>query len=275
MPGQLSAPGRGYRRLAIGTNFDRLVTIDATGRTLRGVVITGSNVRILGGRIEATAGHDGFAGAGYGLWLRGAARVTVANTIFAHCNRGIVTDAAERVTIARCGFQLGQDGIIASGGAAITIRDNFFGAVAMRPTRCVVPGKPDQMGLSRAACEAIGGSWTDGWHQDAIQFRNGIDGLTIAGNMIEGTQQGIGQMDGAGDAPVRNVTITGNTVRVTGFHSISTGRVTGRLTITGNDVASLLPGRRATIKWTPAEVTQVCGNTGQRANDPGCAACPY
>jgi hypothetical protein len=86
-------------------------------------------------------------------------------------------------------------------------------------------------------------------------------------------QQGIGQMDSVGDAPLQNVTIAGNDVEVTGFHSITitaTVDEPSKTIITNNRVRQTT-GRRAPIR-APANAF-VCGNDVQEKRDLGGLPC--
>jgi hypothetical protein len=125
----------------------------------------------------------------------------------------------------------------------------------MRTSQYRLPSET-RAGLSVRQCQEIGGNWTDGWHQDAVQFRDGINGLKIVGNIVRNTQQGIGQMAATDDAAVSDVLIDGNGVEITGFHSI-TINAASNVRITNNRVRQV-SGRR-TVNRTGADAL-VCGN---------------
>ncbi|WP_416907906.1 MAG: hypothetical protein ACMVO5_12945 [Polymorphobacter sp.] len=233
------------------------VTIDAAGHLLTGVVVEqdAGNVVLKGGVITAAGGEGAAGRPGYALLLRGARDVRVENMRFVRFNRGIVTDMAERITVVNSRFEMGQDGIIANGGGALDFSDNEFLAVSFRPTTCALGGAVEE-GLSARDCKTKGGQWRDGWHQDAIQLRNGIVGVRVVGNKISGVQQGIGQMDASTDAPMRDIVVRDNEVSITGFHSITFGRASN-VEIAENSVRQET-GRKTVIRVY--EEARVCGN---------------
>lgn len=249
--------------------FKASVEIDAGGHTISGFTVAkgAGNLTLRGGTVTARRGE--VAGIdGYAVMLRGSRTVTIDNMSFVRFNRGVVTDFADQVKIINSRFAMGQDGIIANGGTDLEFSSNKFWQVSSVPTRCVMGGQVEE-GLSAGVCKAKGGAWTDGWHQDAIQLRNGIRGLRIIGNTIEGVQQGIGQMDASTDAPLEDVVVRDNKVSVSGFHSITFGATTN-LTIIGNSVAQET-GRRTLIRANPDAL--VCGNKIQSPKDPGGQRC--
>lgn len=249
--------------------FRAPVVIDAGGNTISGFTVGkgAGNLTLRGGTVTARRGEVGGVD-GYAVLLRGSRNVVIDNMSFVRFNRGVVTDFADQVKIINSRFAMGQDGIIANGGTDLEFTNNKFWQVSMIATRCVT-GSQVEEGLPARACKAKGGVWTDGWHQDAIQIRNGIKQLKIIGNTIEGVQQGIGQMDARTDAPLEDVVVRDNKVSVNGFHSITFGATTN-LTIIGNTVAQET-GRRTLIRANPDAL--VCGNKIQSSKDPGGRRC--
>ena len=246
------------------------VVIDAGGRTISSFVVGkgGGNLTLKGGTVTATGGEDAKGPPGYAVLLRGARDVTIDTMRFVRFNRGVVTDMAERIRVVNSRFELGGDGIIANGGGELDFSFNQFRVASFRPSLCRTGGTV-QEGLSARVCKDRGGEWKDGWHQDAIQVRNGIDGLKVIGNIIEGVQQGIGQMDSVNDRPLNNVVIRDNQVSVSGFHSISIGNSTN-VEIIGNSVAQTA-GRRTLVRFPDG--ARVCGNKIQSPRDPGGRRC--
>jgi nitrous oxidase accessory protein NosD len=188
--------------------------------------------------------------------------------VFFNFNRGIVTDHAWGAKVTNNRFEMGHDGTISNAGGNLTYSDNMFVGVSFVPTTCNLAATVER-GLSRRACTDKGGSWLDGWHQDAIQLRNGIDGALVTGNKITGVMQGIGQMDGTNDLPMNNIVIRNNDISVFGFHSITVTNST-KVEITDNKVAQET-GRRTVIRAKPDAL--VCGNKIQRPTDPGGLRC--
>jgi parallel beta-helix repeat protein len=234
--------------LRITENFDDPVTYIAHDATIKGLTITGSNVSIVGGNIEAIDGSDGRGTLGYGINLRGAKNIRLSGLRIRNSDRGIVVDNCDGLIVDSCDVSVRQDGIIANRGQNYQFTNNRFHGFYPRPTTCKI-GDEIRTGLSRRDCEAIGGAWTDGDHSDAIQIRNGIRNMVIAGNRIEGIHQGIGQMDGSTDLPLDNVLVIGNDVRVTGFHSVTIPRCSN-LQVIGNTTQQLT-GRRSLLRLDP------------------------
>jgi nitrous oxidase accessory protein NosD len=239
--------------LKVTEHFDEPVTYIAHRATIKGLTITGSNVSIVGGNIEAIDGSDGVAVRGYAVNLRGAKNIRLSGLTIRNADRGIVVDNCDGLIIDSCDFSVRQDGIIANRGQNYQFTSNRFHGFYPRPTTCRI-GDEVQTGLSRRDCEALGGRWTDGDHSDAIQVRNGIKNLVIAGNRIEGIHQGIGQMDSTNDLPLENVIVANNDVRVTGFHSITIPRCSG-LQVIGNTTQQLT-GRRSPLRLDPTAIVQ-------------------
>jgi hypothetical protein len=225
------------------------MVIEAQGSFITGLTIEGSGVTWRGGTIRAPAGYEGFAARGYGATVTGR-DVTIEGVRFIESNRCVVANGTERLSVRFCRFELGQDGVIASRGSDMDISHNVFVGVATKPTTCTLPGGEVVEGLSRAACVARGGSWRDGWHQDAVQLRHGILRVRMIGNRVEGTVQGLGEMSSPADPGLHDVWIDGNDVAVSGFHSITIEPKSSGVTMKRNRVRQL-NGRR-TILRAPA-----------------------
>lgn len=220
---------------------------------VKGLTFAGSNIRWMGGRVEASGGSNGFAKAGYGITVNStAADISVDSVTVRNADRGFVTGGGKRISITNCDVSVRQDGIIASGGEDITFAYNRFHNFYPRPTTCTLPDNTIINGLSSRDCIARGGIWKDGDHSDAIQIRNGMKRVSIIGNRIESISQGIGQMDATNDLPIDFITIIGNNVEVTGFHSITLGRSTNVVVI-GNRTRQMT-GRRSPLRLPPGAI---------------------
>lgn len=245
--------------VTISRHYAKLVTIDATRSSVRGLVITGGNVRWRGGRIAAKDGAHGFAGNGYGVHIHGgAANVTLEGVTITAAKKGIVIDQARNLNIASVAFTgLGEDGIIASRVTGLAISRSQFGQTIGKPTQCLVNGAV-RLGLPMRDCA---GQWTDGYHPDAVQMRNGVVDARISHNLVEGRMQGITQMDTTGDAPLQRVFIEHNIVRTDNFHHITLGDNCIGCAIRNNRVERAAgSAKRAIIR---AGAAQRCGNFAQ------------
>lgn len=246
------------------------LVIDAAGHMIRGFTVAkdAGNIVLRGGNVSAPVGESAAGPAGYAVLLRGARNVVIEKMRFTNFNRGIVTDMAEKISVVNNSFEMGQDGIIANGGGDLEFSHNDFKAVSFVPSRCQLAGKVET-GLSSKACTGKGGNWTDGWHQDAIQLRNGIQGVRVVGNTIAGVQQGIGQMAARTDTPMNNIVIRDNQVSVTGYHSITVTNSTN-VQIVANSVTQET-GLKTIIRHSPD--ARVCGNKTMSPDHPGSQPC--
>lgn len=254
--------------ITIGRTYSPPIVIEADGSVVRGLVITGGGVIWRGGSIRSPGGVDAGGLAGYGAKVTGR-NTTFDNVLFTDSNRAIVTDGAIDLTVKRSRFEMGQDGIIAAGGSGLDVLDNVFRVTSRRPSQCVTAERTLE-GLPARHCKAQGGEWRDGWHQDAVQLRNGIDGIRIVGNTIEGVDQGIGEMNAKNDAPLSNVLIKDNDIAVSGFHSITIGAGSRNVRVVNNKVRQTT-GRRSVIRIPDTAVA--CENNVQRPGDPGARRC--
>jgi hypothetical protein len=238
-----------FTRITLNRSFKSLLIV-AHNALVRGVLVQeGENIEWIGGTIEAPHGAEGFAANGYGVQFLGARDVSFSNVSFRNFDRGMVTDHRrnnERLVIKNNDFLGRQDGIIFSGGRNIRIENNLFHDFYPKPTLCTLPNGEVREGLSRRNCEAIGGTWKDGDHSDAIQFRNGCENYKIIGNIIKNVHQGIGQMDATADLPVKNFEVIGNYLEVSGHHSITfNSKPNENIVVVNNTI------RETTSKKTP------------------------
>lgn len=206
-----------YGPINISGRWERGITVDARRARLKGLVISGSGISLLGGTYSATGGKQAKGGAGYGIKIVGS-RIKISGATITDAKKAVVLDSASDVSISESRFvRYGEDGIIASATKSLKIKRNYFGQIESIKSKCL-NGAELEYGLSRKICLSKGGFWTDGNHADAIQLRNGIVDADISENIIEGDTQGIAQMDNAYDLPMRNVTISKNFVTASGHH---------------------------------------------------------
>jgi hypothetical protein len=255
--------------ISIARNFSPPITIDASKAVVHGLrIVGGGGVIWIGGVLESQDGENIPGSRGYGALVKNAENVTIDGVRFINTNKALIVDKAANFTVRNSRFEIGGDAVVANGGSNLEFSKNTVIQVSMKESECLKSEKI-KYGLPRKACEAQGGGWTDGWHQDAFQFRDGIKGLTIVGNVVRNTQQGIGQMDARNDAPVTDVLIDGNDVEITGLHSI-TMNMASNVRISNNRVRQMT-GKRTVIR--PGVGAIVCGNDVQRPGDPGSARC--
>lgn len=259
--------------LLITTSFSRPITIDLTGATIQGLSIQrgGGGLRFVNGTITAPGGLDGVSISGYGAGLNGAHDVSFTNTTFTLAKKAAVVTNARHIAFDRVLFTgVREDGIIATLTDGLSVTHSRFVKFVAKVQRCDLPGGAVIAELSRRACEAKDGRWTDGNHSDAIQPFNGVINLVITDNIVDGVSQGFGQLAGRNRrdgmvrtpenwAPIEHVIIARNKLRVIGMHSITmTDCLDCR--ILDNDVAPITPGRRAPIRTYADTNTIVCGN---------------
>lgn len=250
--------------ITIANRFPRVVTIDASKASVKGLRLTGENITWLGGVLVAPDGMDGFAARGYAVTI-GGTNIRLAFALITDAKKGMVIDQARNVTVEQNKFwRFREDGIIASRWVNGSIEGNVFSEVQPRPTRCDVAGTVTE-GLPQRDCR---GTWTDGSHADGVQLRNGVVNVRIRLNSVAGDfQGGIGQYGTTGDLPIERVLIEANAMRVTGYNSVTLEDCLG-CRIERNAIARGTPGRRVPIR--PATATH-CGNEveGEKA-DGGC-----
>jgi hypothetical protein len=182
--------------------------------------------------------------------------------------KGVVIDGAREVKIIRSQFvRLGEDGVIASRVAGLHIVGSSFEQTIGKPTACLVKGKKS-LDVAKRDCV---GTWTDGFHADAVQMRNGVTDALIEGNTVRGATQGLTQMDTKGDLPLQRVVIRQNVVTTTGYHSITLANCIG-CRIEGNEVRRQAGAtKRAVI--IPGQALR-CGNLApdDKVRDRPCTA---
>lgn len=228
-----------YRNLRITRHFASPITIDAAGATVRGLAISGSGITWRSGTIVAPRGTDGNGPNVYGALVTGS-NVTFSGTTFGLARKAMVVDRARNITVADSLFRgVGEDGIIASRTTNLTIVRNTFDRVVGRATSCDTPGGVVR-GLSRRDCKARRGKWTDGFHADAVQMRNGVTDAVIADNTINADTQGVTQMDTVGDAPLVRIRVERNSVAAT-IHHITLGPACNDCLIRGNTIRRYKP----------------------------------
>jgi len=211
------AKGATCEGVKITRDMPRQTTVNLGGATLRGLVITGSNWRVRSGTLRAIGGAHMAGPLGYGVKIAGK-RIRIDGALVTDAKKGIVVDLAADVTIADSRFlRLGEDGIIASRVRGFQVVRNRFAGVLGKPSECQV-GMIVTYSVAKRDCR---GAWTDGYHADAVQMRNGVTDALIASNLVEGSTQGITQMDTTGDAPLERVTIRDNVVMTSTYHPIT------------------------------------------------------
>jgi hypothetical protein len=228
-----------YRNLKITRSFASPITVDASGATVRGLAISGAGVTWRSGTIVAPKGTDGNGPNVYGALVTGS-NVTFSGTTFGLARKALVLDRARNITIADSFFRgVGEDGIIVSRTVGLTVVRNSFDKVVGKPTSCATP-RGLLRGLAKRDCTAKGGKWTDGFHADAVQMRNGVTDAVIADNVINADTQGLTQMDTTGDAPLARIRIERNSVAAT-IHHITLGKNCNDCLIRGNTVRRYKP----------------------------------
>lgn len=228
-----------YRNVKITRSFTTPITIDAAGTTVRGLAISGSGVTWRSGTIVAPQGTTGVGPNVYGALVTGS-RVTFSGTTFSTSRKALVLDRARDITVADSFFRgVGEDGIIASRTVGLTIVRNAFDKVIGKATSCVTATGIIR-GLAKRDCTAKRGTWTDGFHADAVQMRNGVTDALIADNVVNADTQGVTQMDAIGDAPLARIRIERNSIAAT-IHHITLGKNCNDCLIRGNTVRRYRP----------------------------------
>lgn len=258
-----SAPGGSIVTLAgdcpaivVTRTYAPPITVRAAGATVRGLVINGGGVVWQGGILRASGGEEGLAGKGYGALVRLGRGVVFDGVTFTDAKKALVISKASGVTVKNSKFVgVREDGIIASTSTGLNITRNEFRDFRPRPPQCRLGMATEP--LKRRECSARGGEWTDGDHPDAVQIRNGIEDAVISFNRIDGTMQGIGQMEATTDLPLKRVRIEGNRIRNTYPHSITLGSCDG-CSVVDNDVARVGGGK--TVLRFQEGMTASCGN---------------
>lgn len=220
--------------LAVPHYYASPVLVVAKGHTITSLVVGKGrgNITFRTGTVTSRGGYTANGPAGYGALITEGVDVSFEGVTFENFNRGIVANRAIRLSVLFCDFLMGCDGITATGGADLDFCFNNF--------RAVTP-------------------FVKGWHQDPIQLRDGINGVTVVGNVSSGANQGMNEMKATGDAPLKNVMFALNRVGVTGYHSITLDKgSTG--TLYRNTIIAETPGRKTVFRYDPATVTFLEGN---------------
>ena len=252
--------------ITIGKAYARPVTVDAEQAKVRGLTITGSNIRWKSGTITAPGGTHGRGPSGYAATVKGQS-VTFDGVTFTDAKKGVVIDSARDVGILRSRFtSLGDDGIVAARTSGLTIDGNSFEQSVGKPTECLVDGRVSY-GVARRSCS---GTWKDGYHPDAVQMRNAVTDALLQNNVVSGSTQGLTQMDTKGDLPLERVVIRRNKVITDGYHPITLGNCID-CRIEDNEVRRA-PGSAAK-KVIHAGKASRCGNVAQdeKTRDRPCA----
>ena len=119
---------------------------------------------------------------GYGLVVDECEGVTAKGS-FKSLHSGVIVRESSGVTISSSDFTgIRVDAVKFIDSRDVLIEGNSFADFAPIPTKCAI-GSEVQRGLSKRACEALGGVWTDGDHADMIQGRGWSENVTIRHNI--------------------------------------------------------------------------------------------
>jgi hypothetical protein len=245
--------------ITVPVRFERPVVVEATGRTVHGLSVEGGgNLVWRGGTIVAPGGQPGRNAAGkafYGVLIEDSSDVVLDSVQLTRARKAVAVRGSQRVTLqaSRCSGDV-EDCMIVARSSAIRFLNNEIGPLRLVRTRCE-RGDAVTEGEGRRACEADGGRWTDGWHADALQLRNGVSDVLASGNRINSIGQGLTQMDTQGDAPLADVRFENNVI-ASGRNGITLTECFG-CRITGNRLTSAVPGWKSVIR--PGKAL-ACGN---------------
>ncbi len=258
-------------RLVISARPSAVITVNAARADIAGLTFKGAkNIRWVGGSISAEGGGFVSGPAGYGLRVyANSENITVDKVRFTNANRGIVGDGVTGLAIVRNNFvKIAQDAMILSKVTNLLVQDNVIADTIGKPSECDKLGQITE-GLSARVCTGLGGRWTDGFHADAVQMRNGVTNALIAGNRISGKTQGIGQQDGPRDEPLSKITIENNIITTDGYHQITLGDCSDCI-IRNNTVRRYQGSMKKAIIRPGSAIT--CGNDVEdaRSRDPKC-----
>ncbi len=251
-PATTSFLGFGGVRAAINVpvRFAQPVVVEAAGRTVAGLAVEGGgNFTWRGGRIVAPGGQPGRASSGqlfYGVQLLDAWNVNLQSVELTQARKAIAVNRSEAITLqgSRCHGDV-EDCMIVADSRTIRYLDNEIGPFRLVPTLCERPAGVTES-ESRRACEANGGRWSDGWHADALQLRNGVSDVLASGNRINSTGQGLTQMDAPGDRPLANVRFENNVI-ASGRNGITLTECAD-CRISGNTLTTAVTGWRSVIR---------------------------
>ncbi|WP_194745736.1 right-handed parallel beta-helix repeat-containing protein [Thermaurantiacus tibetensis] len=223
------------RELLIARRAEPL-TIDATGRFLPGGLrlFRVSGLVWRGGTIEALGGAQAAGRAGYGVTLEESSAVTLDGVEVRNARTGVVTirpgPGLHRIANSRL-HRLGSDGINFPGVVAGEIVGNDIrGFEAVRSTCWKGGVQVGSSPIGRAACEAMGGTWRDGAHPDAVQIWGNARDILIEANHISApapqAAQGITTFGSAEDRYAR-IRVIGNRIETDDANAIAIGNCTG------------------------------------------------
>ncbi|WP_164155928.1 right-handed parallel beta-helix repeat-containing protein [Sandarakinorhabdus rubra] len=240
--------------------FRAPVTVEAAGRTVAGLAVKGGgNLVWKGGTIRAPLGSGiagGARGAGlYAVLITGGARgIAFDNVTFTRARKAIVMGGASGLSVrnSRCVGEV-EDCLIVTKASDIDFSNNVAGPFQKNFSSCTLPDGRVEEKVGRKQCQEKAGAWKDGWHSDVVQMYNAVHNVTLANNRFDTIGHGITQF-GPGE-PLRNVTITGNTIRA-GRNGLRLN-VCENCRIEGNRLESAVPEWRAVIMPGTA---LACGN---------------
>jgi hypothetical protein len=198
--------------------------VNAGFSRVRGVTFRkAQNIRWRSGTVSAPGGAMVLGKEGYGFNLDGSCGIAINGVRITDANRGIAGGNGCDISITDNTFVgIGQDSMILAKIDGLQVLRNHGSGTIGKPTSCTTAAATLH-GLSKAACVAIAGQWTDGFHADFLQLRNGIKRARIAFNVYLGRQQGIVQMDTPGDAALEDVVIEDNRGITENNHPITLG----------------------------------------------------
>lgn len=271
-PANTSLFGGVQAAITVPVRFQQPVVVEATGRTVHGLVVEGGgNLIWRGGTIVAPGGPPGRDASGkafYGVLVEDAQNVVLQSVQLTQARKAVAVRGSEQVTLeaSRCSGDV-EDCMIVARSRGIRLLNNEFGPFRRFFTLCQ-RGDVISQGEGRRACEAGGGRWTDGWHADALQLRNGVTDVLASGNRITTTGQGLTQMDAPGDAPLADVRLENNVI-ASGRNGITLTECSG-CRITGNRLTTAVPAWKSVIR--PGRAL-ACGNDVPDGG-PGREKCP-
>ena len=261
------APG-----ITVAAQFEKTVVVEAGTHLIHGLeVVNGGNLVWRGGRIQSPAGTPDRGSEGprfYGVRLVNARDVTLEGIHLSNSRKAVVVTRSAGVTLtkSRC-VGLMEDCMIVSDSRTVRFTNNVIGPLSRYRPLCDVRGKITE-GVRRAVCEKESGTWTDGWHSDVLQLRNGVIDVVASGNRINTTGQGLTQMGNSRDRPLANVRFENNVI-ASGRHGLTLGDCND-CRITGNRLTTAVPGWRSVIR--PGQAL-ACGNIVPDGG-PGEGKCP-
>jgi hypothetical protein len=267
-----SADGKAEPALRVTVRFDAPLVVEAAGRRVEGLAIdNGGNITWQGGEIVAPGGapQRGVAGAQfYAVLVNRGDAVTLDGVHLTDARKAVTVRSSSRVTLrnAHCDG-LVEDCMIVSDSQTIQYLDNVIGPFKRYLPLCERGGVVTQA-VPRRDCEGSGGTWTDGWHSDALQLRNGTSDVLARGNRIATTGQGLTQMDAPTDRPLANVRFENNVIAA-GRHGLTLTNCDG-CRISGNRLTTSVPGWKSVVKPGKA---MACGNDVPDGG-PGRDKCP-